>query len=377
MKIVVACDSYKGCMYSKEVAQHIENGILKQNPHHEVWKYTIADGGEGTVSAFYDTCGGQLIEVSTVDAYMKKIKAQYTLIDQGQTAVMEAANIIGLNMYPREKRAPLFACSYGLGVVLLDAVKRGVKKVIIGLGGTATNDGGMGMLMALGVRFFDENHKPLPAQALSLEKIHYIDFNRMHKMNVELIAACDVANHLLGEQGATHVFGKQKGLYPNQIKKIERGMENYRFQLQRYLKVDINTFEGGGAAGGIGAILIGMLHAKMVPGIKLLLGYSNLEEKVAHCDLVVTGEGQTDKQTKFGKVPVGILTVANRYHKPTICISGALGLGYQDLYELGFIGLFSISDRAMTFQQALDNAPAKLEAATFAIINTIDKIKHF
>ena len=199
----------------------------------------------------------------------------------------------------------------------------------------------------------------------------------MHKMNVELIAACDVANHLLGEQGATHVFGKQKGLYPNQIKKIERGMENYRFQLQRYLKVDINTFEGGGAAGGIGAILIGMLHAKMVPGIKLLLSYSNLEEKVAHCDLVITGEGQTDKQTKFGKVPVGILTVANRYHKPTICISGALGLGYQDLYELGFIGLFSISDRAMTFQQALDNAPAKLEAATFAIINTIDKIKHF
>lgn len=275
-------------------------------------------------------------------------------------------------MHEREKRMPFFGSSFGVGTVILDAVEKGCKKIIIGLGGSATNDGGMGLLQSLGCRFYDSEHKYLSPQAINLDKVRYIDFHRMNYLQgIELIAACDVKNHLLGEEGATFVFGKQKGFFPNQLKKVDAGMENFRNQIKRYTQIDINEFEGGGAAGGIGAVLIGILGAKMIPGIELLTSYSDMEEMVKDCDLVITGEGQSDKQTMFGKVPVGILNIANRYQKPTICISGALGIGYMELFDLGFVGIYSISDRAMTFQQALENAPEKLTAATYSIMKTI------
>ena len=372
MKVVIACDSFKGCMTSKQVASQIEKGIHRLDPAIQTVSYVIGDGGEGTVAAFHETCHGQIQHVQTTDAYGKKIQTEYTLIEDGTCAVIEVANIIGLNMHPRECRTPFFGSSYGVGTVLLDAVSKGCKKIIIGLGGSATNDGGMGLLQSLGARFYDHNHKYLSPQAINLEKVRYIDFNRLQKLEgVELIAACDVKNYLLGENGATYIFGKQKGFYPNQIKKIDQGMENYRDQILRYTNVDINTFEGGGAAGGIGAVLIGLLNATMIPGIQLLLSYSDMENEIKDCDVVITGEGQSDRQTMFGKVPVGILQVANAHHKPTICISGALGLQYMDLYSLGFVGIYSIADRAMSFQQALEQAPEKLEAATYSIFKTI------
>lgn len=372
MKVVVACDSFKGCMTSKEVAQHVENAIKQVDETVSVVKYVIGDGGEGTVDAFCETCHGELVDVAASDAYGKKITTYYSLIDHGNTAVIEVANIIGLSMHEREKRAPFFGSSFGVGTVMLDAYRRGCKKIIIGLGGSATNDGGMGLLQALGARFYDRNHKYLSPQAMNLEKVHYIDFNRLEKMEgVELIAACDVKNHLLGEEGATFVFGKQKGFFPNQLKKIDQGMENYRNHIERYTKVDINSFAGGGAAGGIGAVLIGILHATMISGIELLFTYSDIGKDIADCDLVITGEGQSDRQTMFGKVPVGVLNLAKKYEKPVICVSGALGIGYQELYDLGFVGIYSISDRAMTFQQALEQAHLKLEATVYSIMRTI------
>lgn len=372
MKVVIACDSYKGCMTSVEVADQIERGIRAVDESVETLSYVIGDGGEGTVMAFHETCHGVMQRVSTTDAYGKRIQSEYTIIEHGNTAVIEVANIIGLNMHEREKRAPFFGSSFGVGTVILDAANRGCKKIIIGLGGSATNDGGMGLLQSLGTRFYDAAHKYLSPQAMNLEKIKYIDFNRMNRLEgIELIAACDVKNYLLGEEGATYVFGKQKGFFPNQIKKIDAAMGNYRDQIQRYTLIDINTFAGGGAAGGIGAVLIGILKAKMIPGIELLLTFSDMEEQIKHCDLVITGEGQSDRQTVFGKVPMGIVQVANKYGKPTVCISGALGIGYQDLFDYGFIGLYSIADRAMTFQQALENAPDKLQATTYSIMKTI------
>lgn len=372
MKVVIACDSYKGCMTSREVAQRMEDGIWQVDSNICTKSYIIADGGEGTVEAFHETCHGKKQIVQASDAYGKRIMTEYTIIDDGNTAVIEVANIIGLNMHEREKRAPFFGSSFGVGTVILHAVEIGCKKIIIGLGGSATNDGGMGLLQALGCRYYDSMHQYLSPQAMNLEKVRYIDFNRLNKLEgIELIAACDVKNHLLGENGATYVFGKQKGFYPNQIRKIETGMENFRNQIQRYTSIDINEFEGGGAAGGIGAVLIGLLGAKMIPGIDLLLSCSDIEEEIADCDLVITGEGQSDQQTMYGKVPVGILRLANRYQKPCICISGALGIGYQSLYDLGFIGIYSIADRAMSFQQALEQAPEKLTAATYGIMKTI------
>jgi len=372
MKVVVACDSFKGCMKSEEVGEHIREGIRRLDPDIVVKTYVIGDGGEGTAEAFAKTCCGECVEVETTNAYGRRITTTYALIDQGKTAVLEVANIIGLSMHPREKRAPYFGSSFGVGTVILDAVQRGCKKIIVALGGSATNDGGMGLLQALGCRFYDQHHQYLSPQAVNLEKVRYIDFHRLQTLEgIELIAACDVKNHLLGAEGVTYVFGKQKGFYPNQIKQIDAGMKNYRDQIQRYLHVDINEFEGGGAAGGIGAVLIGILHANMIPGIELLFAYSDIEEEIKTCDLVITGEGQSDRQTMFGKVPVGVLNIAKPYGKPVLCISGALGIGYEELYELGFTGIFSIADRAMTFQQALEQAGTKMEAAVYAIMRTI------
>ena len=372
MKVVIACDSYKGCMSSKEVAQHIEIGIHRLDPTIETVSYVIGDGGEGSVEAFEQTCLGVRQYVKTTDAYGKPIETYYTRIDQGKTAVIEVANIIGLNMHEKERRAPFFGSSFGVGTVILDAVSKGCTKIIVGLGGSATNDGGMGLLQSLGARFYDASHQYLSPQAMNLEKVRYIDFNRLQTLEgIELIAACDVKNRLLGVNGATYVFGKQKGLFPNQMKKLDQGMENFRNQIQRYTKVDLNTIVGGGAAGGIGAVLIGVLKANMVPGIDLLLSCSDIEEQIKSCDLVITGEGQSDHQTMYGKVPAGIVKLANMYHKPTICMSGALGIGYTELYKLGFIGIYSIADRAMTFQQALEHAPEKLEEAAYSILKTI------
>lgn len=372
MKVVVACDSYKGCMTSEEVADHIEEGIHQADVSIEVIKQPIADGGEGTAAAFCAAADGQWVHVRTTDAYGKPLDTSYVLVDGGNTAVIEVANIIGLQMTPKELRSPFFASSFGVGTVMLDARKRGCRKIIVGLGGSATNDGGMGLLQALGARFYDKEHKYLSPQAVNLIHVRYMDLKRLNRLEgMELIAACDVKNHLLGEQGATYVFGKQKGFYPNQIRRIDQGMTNYRDQLLRYTNIDLNDFEGGGAAGGIGAVLIGILHAKMIPGLQLLLSYSRLEEHIKDCDLVITGEGQTDLQTRYGKVPVGVLQVAKKYGKPVICISGALGLQYEELYELGFIGMFSISDRAMNFQQALDQAPQKLTACAHSLMKTI------
>lgn len=369
MKILVACDSYKGCMTSREVSEHIKHAILRVDPSIEVGTYAMADGGEGTSAAFCDACQGEMVECETTDAYGRRMRACYALIEGGSTAVVEAAACIGLTMVPREKRNPMAASSYGVGTMLLDAKERGCQRIIVGLGGSSTNDGGMGLLQSLGVRFYDASHKYLSPQAMNLEKIRYIDFNRLISFDgIDLIVACDVKNHLLGPQGATFTFGRQKGLYPNQLERIDQAMSNYRDQIKRYRKIDLDDFEGGGAAGGIGAVLIGLLHAKMVPGIELLLSYSSLKEEAECCDLLITGEGQSDAQTMYGKVPAGIAAIAKQADKPIVCISGALGLGYEQLYDLGFIGIFSIADRAMSFSQALESAPQKLESAAYSII---------
>lgn len=372
MKVVIACDSYKGCMSSKTVAQMIEDGIVELDRQIAIEKYVIADGGEGSVDAFHEAMHGQKQKVKTSDAYGKKITSEYTIVEQGTTAVIEVANIIGLNMHPRERRAPYFGSSFGVGTLMLDAIQKGCKKLIIALGSSATNDGGMGLLQCLGARFYDEAHDYLSPQAINLDKIRFIDLNRLQTFpDVQIIAACDVENHLLGENGATKVFGKQKGFYPNQIKKIDKAMHHYRDQIKRYTNIDLDAYKGGGAAGGIGAVLIGLLNAKMKSGIELLIANSDISKKIQDCDLVITGEGQSDFQTSFGKVPLGILHLANKCNKPCICISGALGSNYQVLYEEGFIGIYSIADRAMSFEQAIHSAPEKLKEATYNIMKTI------
>jgi len=370
MKIVVACDSYKGCMSSIEVNRVIEQAIKDVDDHYEVKSFALGDGGEGTTEAFVEACGGEYVHLKVRDAYFREIDVSYGLIEQGATAVIEVASCIALNMVERERRKPMYATSFGVGEMLLDASKRKVKKIIIGLGGSSTNDGGMGLLQALGAKFYDENNHYLKSNAMQLQNIKRIDLQRFHFLNnIEIVVACDVKNTLLGENGATYVFGKQKGLYPNQIRKLDKAMKQYA-NIFLKLGYDIASHEGSGAAGGIGGALT-LLNATFMSGLDLLRTYNHMDDVIKDVDLVITGEGQSDKQTLYGKVPVGIANIASTFHKPCICISGALGVEYNKLYDFGFIGIYSVADRAMTFEQALQNAPDKLYACTYTIMKTI------
>ena len=376
MKIIVACDSFKGCMSSKEVEKNIKKGILKANPNHEVLTFPMADGGEGTSSVFCDLIQGNEIEVLTVDAYGKHIFTKYCVSRDGTLAIMDVASCIGLNMTPKEKRNPMIASSRGVGIMMKDAIERGCKKIIIGLGGSATNDGGMGILSEFGVRFYNHKREQLIPSIYALMQVAFVD-KRYAKLpkDVEIICACDVKNHLLGKNGATYVFGKQKGIYPNQMPEIERGMSHYCSKLKQTFHVDINESEGSGAAGGIGSVLLGVMKAKMVSGIDLAIEYSGMKKQLENAQLVITGEGQTDAQTLYGKLPMGIARLAKSYNVPCVCLSGALGIGYQKMYDEGLIGIFSSADRAMTFQTALLTGAEKLEALAFSLTKFMDGIR--
>lgn len=357
-------------MTSQEVCSCIERGILKANPNHIIKKYPMADGGEGTASVFCDIIGGKMVSCITKDAYGKKIKAKYAF--NGHTAVIDVASCIGLNLYPRNQRNPMVANSCGVGILMKDAISRGCQHLIIGLGGSSTNDGGMGLLSEMGVTFYDHHRKVLTPDVYALNRIAYIDKSHFQKPNIKMTVACDVSNHLLGKEGATYIFGKQKGVFENQMADVDHWMHKYRDKMRQTFHVDINEEPGSGAAGGIGAVLLGIFHAKFQSGIEVVMDMSCIEKDIQDCDLVITGEGQTDKQTMYGKVAFGVLNEGKKFGKPVICCSGALGKGYEALYEQGMAGIFSSADRAMTFQQALHSSPEKLEALAFSITHLLD-----
>ncbi len=364
-------DSFKGCMSSDQANQTVKDAIVDIQHSHQVACFTMGDGGEGSVDAFVSACNGRYVQVQVRDAYFQNITASYGLIDQGKTAVIEVASVIGLNMRDRAQRKPLYTTSYGVGQLMLDAKAKGVKKIILALGGSSTNDGGMGMLNALGAKFYNSNNEYLKSNAKSLGQVERIDLRKFDQLKgIDIIAACDVKNTLVGEHGATYTFGKQKGLFPNQIKKVDKDMQHYA-NIWSQKGYDISSFEGSGAAGGIGGALA-LVDAHFQSGFELLRVHTNLDETIKTCDLVITGEGQSDYQTMFGKVPAGVVGVANTYQKPCLCISGALGKDYEKLYELGFIGIYSTADRAMSFAAALEQAKEKLYACVYSIMKTID-----
>ena len=373
MKIIIASDSFKGCMTSKEACNHIKKGIIKANPQHDIICLPMADGGEGTAQVLSEYANAIPVKVQTMDLYRNPIEASYGWNEKEKLAIIDVASCIGLNLYPKEKRNPMVATSQGVGIMIQDAINRQCKKIIIGLGGSGTNDGGMGILKAFGAIFYDRNRQELQDFPYSLEKIAYIDKRNFNiPKDIEWIVACDVKNHLYGSEGATYTFGKQKGLYLSQMKEVDDAMHHYNKKIEQTFHVNMNQLEGSGAAGGIGAVLLGVFKAKMIPGIQLAIQYSGLEEMVSSADLVITGEGQTDRQTLYGKVPFGIANVAKAHNVPAICLSGALGLGYEELYNHGMIGIFSSSDRAMEFKVALKYGAEKLENLAFSITKLLD-----
>lgn len=349
---------------------------MEQNPKNQVQVFPVADGGEGTTEVFSKILDAKMHEANTVDAYGKEIVAKFAYSEDKRIAIIDVASCIGLNMVPKEKRNPYLASSRGVGILLRHVCRLKPQTIIIGLGGSSTNDGGMGLLYEFGVRFYDSQRRLLKPNVYSLPQIAFVDKrNFFWNKNIELIVACDVKNPLLGPEGATFTFGRQKGLFGNQLEQVDGWMSHYRDKLRQTFHVDINLFEGAGAAGGIGAALLGLFGAKMVPGIDLVVEYAKMEQAISKCDYVITGEGQTDYQTLYGKVPFGILQVARKYNKPVIVLSGALGRGYQQFYMDGVIGIFSSSDRSMTFSTALKTSPEKLKALAYGISRLIEGVK--
>ncbi|MDE4542866.1 glycerate kinase [Thermoanaerobacterium sp. R66] len=356
MKILVAPDSYKGSLSSKEVIEAMTEGI-ERVVDAEIIKVPIADGGEGTVDALISSSGGKIIETEVIGPLGNTVKSFFGILDDG-TAVIEMAASSGLNLVPDDMRNPLVTTTYGVGQLIRKALDEGCRRFIVGLGGSATNDGGAGMMAALGAKLLDEDGKDIPYGGGNLSKLEKIDVDGLDKRIYEssFTVASDVINPLCGKNGASYVYGPQKGATPEMVEILDNNLNHYANVVKETLGKDFKDTPGVGAAGGLGFALIAFLNAKMRPGIEIVMEVAKLEEKIKSCDIVITGEGNTDFQTAFGKAPAGIATIAQRYGKKVIILSGGLGSGYKELYKIGVTALFSIVDRPMTIDEAMHDA---------------------
>jgi len=370
MKIVIAPDSFKGSLTAFQVGESVEKGIKKVDASIETVIVPMADGGEGTVQSLIDASGGKIIEVGVQDPLNRKITSFYGIMGDGVTAVIEMAAASGLPLLQIEERSPLLTSTFGTGELIKDALDRGCRSFIIGLGGSATNDGGCGMAQALGVKFLDKNRHELAMTGGQLSKIASIDFSGIDQRIKEahFVAACDVENPLCGPTGASEVYGRQKGATEEDVITLDIGLKHFAETVQNQINYNAKDIPGAGAAGGLGAGVLIFLNAKLQKGIDIVTKITSLADKMEGADLVITGEGRIDFQTAFGKTPFGVAQIAKEKNVPLIVLAGSLGDGYQTLYEKGFDGIFSIIDKPMALQEAIDNAGVLLENAAEAVI---------
>lgn len=363
MKFVLAPDSFKESLTAKEVADAMEVGIKKIFKDAECVKVPMADGGEGTVQSLVDATDGKIYEVVVTGPLGNKVNAKYGILGDGQTAVIEMAEASGIHYVKKEDRNPLITTTFGTGELIKSALDKGVKKIIIGIGGSATNDGGAGMLQALGAKLLDKDNKEIPfgGGGLSeLVKINLDDFDKRIK-EVEIEVACDVSNTLTGKEGASAVFGPQKGATEEIIKILDENLHHYADIVNKTIGKDMENQKGSGAAGGLGFALLAFCDGKLNRGIDIVIKYADLSEKMKGASYVITGEGSIDSQTKFGKTPFGVLQVAKQYDIPVIGIAGNVGEGIDELYDLGFDSILSIMPGVMTLDKALSNAKENIE----------------
>ena len=363
-QIIIASDSFKGSATSKEVGSYIAKGIHSLYPEYQTHIFSIADGGEGTVEAVMAALPGETVTLPVRGPLNGTVQAVYGLIEQGQTAIIEMAQASGLTLVPEDKQDIMKATTFGTGQLILDAINRGVRKIYIGIGGSATNDGGMGMAQALGVEFLDAKGQALSGNAQNLKAIAQIDLTKM-KVNpktIEIIILSDVNNPLCGENGAAKVFGPQKGAKANQIKMLDEGLQHYAEKLKEVYNRDFASIPGAGAAGGLGAGLMAFLNAALKSGIDEILQLIEIEPAIQTADLVITGEGRIDGQSLSGKAPIGIARIAKRYRVPTIAIVGSQSLDIAAVYQAGIAGVFDVINQPMTLEQAIQQTPKLVEA---------------
>ena len=369
-KIVIAPDSFKGSLTSIEVADAIEEGIKKVIPNCETIKTPIADGGEGTMDTLVNALGGKKIKIQAHDPLMRSIEVEYGFVNNGRTAVIEMASINGITMLREEEQNPLLTSTYGTGEIIKDALQRGCRSFIIGIGGSATNDAGTGLLKALGYRFLDNNKKETNGTGQSLHSICSIDESEVlpELKEAQFTIASDVNNPFTGPKGATNVYAPQKGANKEILEELERGMESFRQLIKKEKRIDLNTFPGSGAAGGLGGGFIAFLDAQLKPGIEMILQAIDFDKHLQNTDLVITGEGKLDKQTAMGKAAGGVLDAAKKKNIPVIAIGGSVEDG-NVLIKRGFTSVFSIISKPISIKEAMNKEYTKSN-----ITQTIEQI---
>jgi glycerate kinase len=377
IRFLIACDSFKGSASSKQVGEAIREGILRVMPSAQVEVVPVADGGEGTVQALVDATGGRLVTATVTNPIGEKVEATFGILGDGQTAVIEMAAASGLTLIPPDKRNPWVTTTYGTGELIKAALEHGCRKIIIGIGGSATNDAGAGMAQALGVKLLDEDGNQIGFGGGELGRLRRIDMSGLDKRasEAEFIVACDVDNPLTGERGASYVYAPQKGATPEMLPKLDSNLRHFAEIVRQQLGIDVEHVPGAGAAGGLGAGLMAFLKAKLKRGTEIVFELVKLEEKIASADIVITGEGQIDAQTVFGKTPIGVAKLAKRYGKPVIAIAGSIGEGADSVHSHGIDAIFSIINRPMPLEQAMRNVEALLTSAGEQLARLIATLK--
>jgi glycerate kinase len=365
MKIVIAPDSFKESLSAMQVAQVIEDGFREIFPDAHYVKLPVADGGEGTVQAMIDATGGQRIERAVTGPLGEPVPAFYGLTGGEPVAVIEMAAASGLELVPPEQRNPLRTTSYGTGQLIRAALDAGARRFVLGVGGSATNDGGAGMAQALGARLLDARGVELGPGGGALARLDRIDVSGLDPRVREAVfeVACDVGNPLVGPQGASAIFGPQKGASPDMVAQLDASLLHYAGVIERDLGHDIAQVPGAGAGGGIAAAMMVFLGGRLRPGSEIVTDAVGLARALEDADLVVTGEGRVDGQTVQGKTPVGVARVAQRCGKPVIAIGGCLGRDAAAVYGAGIDAIFGTVPRSCTVREALDEAEVNLRNA--------------
>ncbi|AWD70440.1 MULTISPECIES: glycerate kinase family protein [Acinetobacter] len=371
---VLAPDSFKESMSAEQACQAMQRGVLQVFPDACCIAVPMADGGEGTVEALLRSLDGQGITcMVTGPLVTQQVSTYFAIVDYGRTAVLEMAKANGIHLLAAEQRNPMLTSTYGTGEMIKQALDRGIEKIIIGLGGSVTNDGGAGMAQALGVQFFNSTGEAIQVCGGNLDQINQIDISQLDARlkNTEILIASDVNNPLCGPNGASAIFGPQKGATPEMVQQLDRNLNHYANLVEASLGISIKNVAGSGAAGGLGFGLMAFADAKLQSGVELIIEQSRLAEKIAQADYVLTGEGKIDSQTALGKTPFGVAQVAQQFNKPVLAFAGLVGEGIESLFDAGFSQIVGINPPDCSLEEALKNGEVNLEKAVSKTIKNI------
>lgn len=361
MKVVVAIDSFKGSLSSIEAGQAVKAGVLAAHPDANVIIKPLADGGEGTTDAFIEGLGGQRIDLTVTGPMGSPVSCYYGYLEKDKTAIIEMASASGITLVPAHQKNPLTASTRGVGEMIIHALEKGCRHFIIGIGGSATNDAGIGMLKALGYSFLDEQGLDVGEGAQALGKVASIDAKNRHPLldDCQFRIACDVTNPLCGENGATYIYGPQKGATEAQKESLDQDMAHFADVTETTLNCAFKNYPGAGAAGGLGFAFLSYLHASLSPGVELILDAINLSDALNGADIVVTGEGQLDRQTAMGKAPVGVAKLAKAHGAKVLAFSGSVTKEAVACNQAGIDAFFPILRRIVTLEEAMDPSTAR------------------